>query len=98
MTFNILHSENQYWSQPRNRLRAVEAAPRNKRKVPGAHIHDLIGLGKGLLLCKKCQGKFNAAINGYEQLAEVTGYDYCWAKCDDCGNFGESNTYLKLRG
>jgi len=97
MTFSIVKST-AWWAKPQNQLKAIEVQPRSKRKLAGSHIHDLVGLGKAITLCKKCQGKFNAAINGYEQMREVTGFDYCYSKCNDCYTFGECNTYLKLRG
>ena len=87
-----------FWKRSENRLKAVKAPRRPSRKLAGSHIHDLVGLGKALLLCKKCQTKFNAAINGYEMMRETTGFDYCFGRCDDCNSFTECNTYLNFRG
>lgn len=85
------------WEEPRNREKIARAARRPKKYTAGGYIHDLIGLGKAITLCKKCQPKFKNFVKyGYTMYKEVTGYDHCISQCQDCNEFfTECNTFLK---
>ena len=94
----ILHATS-FWEEPKNKLESIKAPRRGRNKLAGSYIHDLIGLGKAITLCKKCQGKFNAPGNGYERFKEVNedaGFDYCISQCQDCNeSLAKCNTFLK---
>lgn len=91
----IIHATS-FWAEPRNKVKAAKAPRRPGRQTAGSYIHDLVGLGKAITLCKKCQHKFNAAGNGYTKYKEVTGFDHCISQCQDCNEpYAECNTFLK---
>ena len=90
-----------FWTEPKNRMKAMKAPGRPRGRPVGGWIYDLVGLGKAINLVKKCQHKFNAISVGYSLYPEVTGYDYCISDCDDCKeSYAKCNTFLKtnLRG
>lgn len=91
----IIHAKS-FWEEPINSANSNKAPRRPRRQLAGSYIHDLIGLGKAITLCKKCQGKFNAPGNGYALYKEVTGYDHCISQCQDCNERNaKCNTFLK---
>ncbi len=92
----IVHAKS-FWKEPRNNLKSKKAPKRNIRVPPGAYIADLVGLGKAITLCRKCQPKFNVAGSGYTKYKEVTDVDYCYSTCQGCREgIVECNTFLKI--
>lgn len=85
-----------HWQTPQGKLEAVvdRGRSRNGRLTAGSYISDLAELKKAINLCKTCQPKFNVAGSGYYKYREVTGFDHCNARCDDCRHLTECNTFL----
>lgn len=76
--------------QRRHSLSSMAGAVQRPLTVtPGTWIHDLMFLGKAVLLCMGCEGRMRKADLlkfGYEQINDHCGYDHVTSDCDGCRN------------
>ena len=76
------------------RLKWAKAPGKPGRKSVGAHISDLCGLGKAILLCGLCLRKFNPRSYDYIEKAPVPGLGTI-SNCDGCTAWGHVTMFLK---
>ena len=98
LSATVIHNK-AYWRKPANRMVAMRAKPRPIGRIAGGWIADLVALSKCIMLCKKCERRFNPQANSYQAYKEPTGVTYGNSHCDGCKDmFVQSRMFVKSTG
>ena len=65
---------------------------KKSRQTAGSHVTDMAELGKCIVLCMPCEGRFNKRKHGYEQAKDIP---VCRGRCDGCGQYFGCATFLR---
>ena len=83
MIHGVLKSKAHQWS-----LSARIGAPgKPVGRTSGGWVHELMALGKAVMLCFHCENKLGKADllkYGYQKIKDIVGYDHVIGDCDGC--------------
>ena len=66
------------------KARGILYRGRPEKTLPGSHVADLVALGKAIVLCGRCEGKFDHKRHGYASRKVAPYQSWIVGDCDGC--------------
>ena len=83
---------------PRDFLKDAEKKGRRPRKkIASVWVDELAALGKAIMLCDRCEKRWDAKSVGYHGVTIAPGYRLVRGKCDGCETDKFCQLYIRSK-